>query len=232
MDAETSSDDGKRKRESPEFTQRNKKTFRTPPRKDTQNNTEEMEEIKNMMIEMMKDIKSIRAEQQFYKEEIQEIKRENKELKQAVNKLESKIEMIEKREKKNNIIIKGVKIDEADNSEKLSQLIKDKMEVDIKIKSVQIIKKYDKPIVLARIDAWEDKIQIMKNKHKLRKTDVYIENDMTAEEREVQAMIRNFARQEREKGKAAIVKYRKLIIDGVLWVWDNNQKMLIENTKN
>lgn len=232
MERETSADDSKRKRNSPEGFKRSKRTHRTPTKKDSENPADNMEEVKDMLRDIMKEIKNIREEQDIFKKEILEIKRENKDLKETVRKLENKIESLEKKERKNNIIIRGANIEQISDSIKVSQLLKDKIEVDIKVKSVQIINKGSKPLAVAHLDNWEDKIKIMRNKNRLRQTEIYIENDMTAEEREVQAKIRKLAKEERDKGKKTIVKYRKVIIDGVTLIWDQNKEMLTATPKN
>ena len=59
----------------------------------------------------------------------------------------------------------------------------------------------------------EDKIAIMKNKNKLQGTDIYIDDDLTKQEREIQRTLRMRAREEREKGNEARVGYQKLMIN-------------------
>ncbi|KAK9730072.1 hypothetical protein QE152_g15506 [Popillia japonica] len=55
---------------------------------------------------------------------------------------------------------------------------------------------------------------------------VYINNDQTIQEREIQKFIRDRAREERQRGKSVIVKYQRLIIDGKQWKWNTNRDAL------
>ena len=52
----------------------------------------------------------------------------------------------------------------------------------------------------------------MRRKREL-KTGVYIEDDLTWKEREMQTKLREIARQKREEGKRAIVKYKGISIE-------------------
>lgn len=60
----------------------------------------------------------------------------------------------------------------------------------------------------------------MKNKHKLKGQECYIDDDMTNKEREIQAVLRKRAREEREKGNTVKVGYQKIMINNQ---WENWQ---------
>lgn len=57
------------------------------------------------------------------------------------------------------------------------------------------------------------KINILKNKSKLKGEECYIDADLTRQERKIQQALRLRAKQEREKGKVAKVGYQKILID-------------------
>ncbi|PSN33771.1 hypothetical protein C0J52_23792 [Blattella germanica] len=61
---------------------------------------------------------------------------------------------------------------------------------------------------------FEEKLEVLRNKNKLRGIECYIDNDMTKEERSIQATLRRRAKEEAEKGHTVRVGYRKIQING------------------
>lgn len=55
---------------------------------------------------------------------------------------------------------------------------------------------------------WEDKEEVIKNKHKLKGTQIYLDHDLTKTENEIQKKLREIAKNER--GKAVNVGYKKI----------------------
>lgn len=53
---------------------------------------------------------------------------------------------------------------------------------------------------------------------------IFIDHDMTKEEREVQRRLKERARKERERGKKVKVGYRKMYIESELYVWNEEGK--------
>lgn len=60
------------------------------------------------------------------------------------------------------------------------------------------------------------------------KTGVYIEDDLTWKEREMQRKLREIARQKREEGKRAIVKYKGISIEQKWYEWNEVEESLEE----
>ncbi|XP_050499267.1 uncharacterized protein LOC126879936 [Diabrotica virgifera virgifera] len=85
--------------------------------------------------------------------------------------------------------------------------------------------------VIVELNSVKNKIEVMKNKSKLKtKKDerIYINDDMSKEERIIQKEIRSKAMVERHNGKNVKIGYQKLIINGEIWTWNNNQQQLIK----
>lgn len=61
------------------------------------------------------------------------------------------------------------------------------------IESIEIIGKKRKDIAVVKLRNWETKAKGMREKRKLEKRRIYIEHDMTREERDVQRVIRDRA---------------------------------------
>ena len=61
---------------------------------------------------------------------------------------------------------------------------------------------------------FEHKIKVLQNKSRLREERVYIESDLTEQERSIQFELRKLARDYRNDGKQVKVGYKKLIVEG------------------
>jgi hypothetical protein len=84
-----------------------------------------------------------------------------------------------------------------------------------------------KETLLAKIESWEQKKNIMLNKSTLkeRKGDsIYIEDDLTNEERKTQKKSREVAREERDRGK----RMKNIDKRGIV-KWDEREEKLKKN---
>ena len=70
---------------------------------------------------------------------------------------------------------------------------------------------------------WKDKKKVLEAKIRLKGSQIYIDDDLTREEREVQVALRNKAKEERKKGNVVWVGYRKMRIQDEWWVWNNGE---------
>lgn len=92
-------------------------------------------------------MKEIREEQMMYREELEKIKEENKLLhteneanKKRLLQLEQKVEEMDRDKRRNNIIVQGMPIaihEEQAIKHEMETLMKNKLEVDIKIKGAR-----------------------------------------------------------------------------------------------
>ncbi|KYN07152.1 hypothetical protein ALC62_01884 [Cyphomyrmex costatus] len=67
----------------------------------------------------------------------------------------------------------------------------------------------EEQFILEKLENFEEKIKIMKNKYKLRGRKIYVDDDMTRKEREIQKKVREWAYQEKKKGRMVKVGYGK-----------------------
>lgn len=216
---------------------------------DQEENPEKMEEMKKMLEEVIKNQKELTKNNKEIKEELKEIKEEvkknsviiaeievmqkqfqekeiewNKE-KQELNKriqlLEKRMEEQEKRKRSNNIIIKGLKIDNNRPKDLVQEFLAKELGIDRTIKQADIIKQSeDSTIIKIETNSAEDKEAIMKKKSKLKGTKIFIDNDYTPDERKMHAVIRKQANEERLKGKTVKIFYNKLSIDNKYYAWN------------
>lgn len=131
------------------------------------------------------------------KEEKWEVERA--ELIKKVNSLERNEEEKERRARKNNIIITGAQ-GMGNSKDEVQNFIKNEIGVDsCVINTYTVGKKLNPTRVIATLETWQGKMEIMKNKSKLRGKRTYIDNNLTIKEREVQKTLQKIAQAEREK---------------------------------
>jgi hypothetical protein len=89
-------------------------------------------------------------------------------------------------------------------------------EIGVKVNVKEAFKINKDKMMLAKIESWEQKnIMLSKSKLKEKKGErMYIDDDLTKEERETQKKLRELAREERDRGKRVKIGYRKIQING------------------
>ncbi|KAK9739116.1 hypothetical protein QE152_g9249 [Popillia japonica] len=136
----------------------------------------------------MSETKEIKTGQKEYLSYVQEIKQENEMMKKEIKELKLRIEQLEKGKKKNNIIMTGYETEEQREparKNELQEFMKQKLNVNAIIKSV---KKIGKEKHIIEMDSWKGKMDVLRNKNKLRHFKnkiIYINEDLTREEREI-----------------------------------------------
>lgn len=185
----------------------------------------EIEEVRKELEEVRKEKASLRAEVVELKELIKGKEntwnKEKDQLIGKVNEMEEKMEKMEKNERKKNIVITGL-IGEGMNQEvRLQSWIEKELGVIVGVEEMYEVNGK----LIAKIKTWEEKRKIMLNKSKLRSkmgSKVFIDDDLTVKERVIQKKIRVIANAERNKGNEVKVGYKKLRINGKLWMWKND----------
>lgn len=245
-------DEGKRRREGNsgetyELFKRSKKIIRTPDRKreEKEDNENKLDQIMKTLLNLATDVKDIKNEQRTYSEEIkllreenkkmmeenEKIIKENKEFKKELQEINARLEQVEKQSKKDNVVVSGVTMNTYDKDrikEKIKNLFKQHLQVDIEIKSA---KRLGEKTCLVELNNTEDKLKVMKCKSKLRNisTDrIYINDDLTVNERKIRSKIEERAKRAREEGKTVKVGFRKITIEGKIWRWNKSKEGLEE----
>ncbi|XP_070162472.1 golgin subfamily A member 6-like protein 22 [Polyergus mexicanus] len=125
---------------------------------------EEMEGMKEQMIEKRK------AREEERKREKEEWRREKKILEKRIVALEWINEKKERKDKKNDIVIKGVNWEREKLEQEVEKYIKDSLKVNIVVKKANRIElNGNRNLVIAEIDRWEQKREIMSKKKELRR---------------------------------------------------------------
>lgn len=169
------------------------------------------------------------------KKENETLKNENRQIKKELNEVKQTTEQIEKEKKKSNVVIFGMEKKETDGRSITNQaqnLFKNQMQIDIQINRAFRIGTNACLIELKNV---EDKETVMKNKHKLRNLKgeerIYINEDLTINERKKQAEIRKIGKIMTNEGKKVKLGYSKITVDGEEWKWNKTENKL-EKTKN
>lgn len=112
------------------------------------------------------------------------------------------------------------------------KFIKNNVKVKVQVKkAIAITTKEDRTIVIAEINSWEQKRDIMGNKKGL-ETRIRIEDDLTRKEREIQQRLWKIAGDEREKGiKRVKVGYMKIKIEEKCYRWNEKEERLEEERR-
>jgi hypothetical protein len=141
--------------------------------------------------------------------------------------IEEKMEQREKKERKNNVIITGIGAKSGNIERGMEEWLGREIGVKVNVKEAFKINK-DK-MMLAKIESWEQKKNILLNKSKLKEKEderMYIDDNLTKEEREIQKKLRELAREERNKRKRVKIGYRKIQINGEWFRWDEREEKL------
>ena len=225
------------------------KTNRTPIKSSSNS---KMEEVLIRLTDIMKELKEIkesnrilqlsnnqiREEFKLYREEVDKetakLKARVTDLERTIGEIEEKAEKKEKLERKNNIIFTGY-IDKEINTDTekvksyLENLCKEITNSDaIELQEVFHIttNKKGMDIVRAKINGFDNKIKIMKNKYKLASKNkiMFIDDDFTRKEAEIQKKLRFLASTERKKNNKVKVGYRKMCVNDTWIKWEDLNK--------
>ena len=131
-------------------------------------------------------------------------------------------ELKERRARKKNITVRGVRVVGKGIVQEVTEIIKTRMNIDPKI--VRMQKVAGGPVFT--IESMDKKKGIMMRKRELKGTKIWIDDDYTPREREIQDWIREEAARRERTGSIVRVGYLKLRIDGTWWNWNEVQGKL------
>ncbi|KAI4480460.1 hypothetical protein M0802_014200 [Mischocyttarus mexicanus] len=175
------------------------------------NQEREMKDWKRRWREMEERIKRVeesrkKGSEQNLQEKFNEMKEKigevtEKRIGTEIGKMERIIEKQDKLEKINNVVIRGVELWEEDWRKQVDQLFVNKLGLGEKrrVKWARVIGGVKK-VIVAGLESWETKQEVMRNKSKLVGSAIYIDNDLTIKEREIQRNLVEMVRKEVRKG--------------------------------
>ncbi|XP_053592966.1 uncharacterized protein LOC103579024 [Microplitis demolitor] len=165
-------------------------------------------------------------------EKLKPVLEENRNLKTKLEKLENKVQLLEKDKKSNNIVIYGLKEGKKSVTE-LLETTRQKLheELNIKVENSEINKIYrignlgnkekPRPTLVSFINGWK-KSEVLKTKKKSK--ELYISEDYTKETLEKRKALLPQLKEERDKGNIAYLKDDKLFIKENVGVKDRRKR--------
>lgn len=107
------------------------------------------------------------------------------------------MEKKDREERKNNIIIKGLNVGKGRNGleKKVEEFVKERLGVEARVERARLVG--GGRMIQAKIKDQENKRRIMESKSRLGKEEIYIENDRTVKEREIQRKIVKMAKEQK-----------------------------------
>ncbi|KYM98824.1 hypothetical protein ALC62_10454 [Cyphomyrmex costatus] len=178
---------------------------------------EQHQEMEKWRREQKQEIDKWKIEQ---KKITDKIEKENDELRMKIVTVEKKLEDQERKERRANLVIKG----ETSNGRLARQVTEEvlkKLDVERRVKVKDAFKMgRENEIFIVKMDNLEDKRIVMENRRILKGTSVYIDDDLSKNERERQRKLRMWANGERMKGMNPRVKYGRVFMNGKEYVLD------------
>lgn len=184
---------------------------------------QEIEELKKMIKddkeELMKIIKADKAEW-VEQNEVMAVKQ---------SKTDWRINQIEKQQKKNNLILTNYNTSETDPRKlivEIEGMLQGKIEERVNVDAVIRIKTSVGDKFIVKMKDFDDKLAVMRKKKMLYeerngdKLPIYVDDDLTQEDREIQKLARDQCKKAREQGKKAKVGYRRIYINEKEHKWN------------
>lgn len=164
---------------------------------------------------------------------IGELKQKLKSVEQENESLEARIESLERKSRKNNLILFGLKLEESDNvvNDTLSEL-KRLIDVDIDrsdVNNLYILNKSEKKPIIVEFVSFLKKLEVLGNCKKLRGSKVYISHDMTYRQREENKVLRKHLKLARiHKENKCYIRGPRLFVNGIAYSADELRNGEIE----
>lgn len=128
----------------------------------------------------------------------------------------------EKEERKNNIVIKGIKKEGWITKEWVEKFIKEKIDVEVKVNKCR----KSNNVLIITLEEEIKKREVMRAKNRLKGEKIFIENDLTWEERKVQEKIYRWVKEERSNGREIKVGFARVNIEGRWIKWGDIERKL------
>lgn len=195
---------------------------------DISNMKNDMTNIKQDVANMKEFIKESIAEELAIKE--QEWQNEKSWIQNRIERLEKREEESCRLEKKNNITIRGLQLGSTNIKSEVSNFLRETVEVDVNVIDAKSIKlRKGDNLVIAKLSCFDDKLTVMRNKKKLTGSEIYVNNDYTKKERDIQNQILKQANAEKDKNNIVKIGYRKLTVNNVTKRWKEGIGLVDEN---
>lgn len=125
------------------------------------------------------------------------------------------------------MFIRGMRTVGAGIKEELREIIWEKLGISMYIRKIRAVGGG----LVIELESMENKIEIMKNKKNLKGVGIWIEDDHTIREREIQSWLEKIVEEERKNGLDAMVGYQKVRVLGVWYSWNEKKGRLEQSSE-
>jgi soluble cytochrome b562 len=160
-----------------------------------QEKTEDMEEIKQILLELSREVKEMRndisqnnKEMKSLREDVRTMQvnweKEKLDLEEKITETEEKIEKLEKDKIRNNLIVTGMRMETEDEEllrNTMEKMINKELSLNVKVKKVY---KIGQDRYNVEMNNWNEELMVLKTKGKFRGKEIYIDSTLTLTERE------------------------------------------------
>lgn len=164
-----------------------------------------------------------------------------KSMNEQLHELVNKVDDMENRSRRNNLVIYGVTEDSDEEARTLENKIKEgifKDTLDLEVKSIERIHRIGnrygqrpRPIILRLFD-YREKNKILSCCNKLKGTPISISEDFSKRIRDIRSNLWRSAAIERANGTKASLSFDKLRLNGRIYTWDPDKRTRVEITRN
>lgn len=153
--------------------------------------------------------------------------------KERVKELERRWERKERENRRKNLVVKGMKVGEEGMRNKVEEILRElEREVNVEeVRRVEAGRREKGSMLVVKVQSEWMKRNILMNKWKLKGREVWIEEDLTWEERRIKWKIGQVALKEKLKGKKIRVGQQGIWIEETWWRWDEGRDELTEDRK-
>lgn len=151
-------------------------------------------------------------------------------IEERVRGMEKKLEWREKEERRRRVVIKGVRPLKGDLKWGVDQLMREigaQVEIN-EMRRVRTGKEEWGEMVVVKLGSEGEKKEVMEKKKMLKGRKIWIEEDLTWEERRVRWRLREIAREEERRGRKVWVGQDKIKIEGEWWWWNREREVLVD----
>ncbi|XP_011694051.1 PREDICTED: trichohyalin-like [Wasmannia auropunctata] len=132
----------------------------------------------------------------------------------------------EREERRNNVIIRGVKMEKEieGDRKKCAEWIKSWFKEKLGVEGGVVFCRKSGTVLLVKLESEGIKREVMRNKSKLKGESIYIENDLSWEERRIQEKINRWVRGQKGKGIDLKVGHGRVRVGNVWWTWEELER--------
>ena len=126
-----------------------------------------------------------------------------------------------KRERRNNITLRGEDLPRKETPKDMVEyVLRHELQVEAEIEEAYWVGRGEKRgLLIAKLKSWQQKRTVMLKKNTLKDKRLFIDNDLTKKEREIQKNIKDIVKAEREQGAKVKIGYRKVKINDKTFIW-------------